>query len=500
MAQDVVAPLVREDHGGRVPRAIRVAGEQVRRVIAIPPPAPQPRLVYAPGLVAYVVGTWVAATAFGVISALTVRSIPLDWPTLALGGLTILIMAVYPIRHVEISWVPTTFVHLGLTVTFGPAGAIVGAVAEATGVAIRIRNGWFRTLFNLSSHFLANMAAWAVFVAINGSSVSIHGTGRALAGGLGAGFTHWAVNSGSIAVVRHLSDRKTSILGNLASRLQVMPYSIAYGFAAFTFVVIHYYEHWVGFMALLAPVIILHVYLIIFAWRSHQFAEASAAYSLERLGLLLKEAEASERERTKIAGDLHDGVVQNLAGLAFALSAEASQLRAHPEMDGRADLIELLDNSASETRGAMKDLRTLIIDLAPPTLRREGLHAALLEVLRDIKKRGTNTQLDLPPNLRLRKDRAELIFRVAQEMLRNVAAHAEAKNVIVELTTEDGSAILSIQDDGKGFSQEDIRRRREEGHLGTSAAFDRAEEAGGTLTIDSEPGRGTLVVLTLPIE
>jgi signal transduction histidine kinase len=220
-----------------------------------------------------------------------------------------------------------------------------------------------------------------------------------------------------------------------------------------------------------------------------------------RLDLLRKEAEASERERTKIAGDLHDGVVQNLAGLAFALSAEASQLKSHPDtMNGREDLIELLDRSASETRGAMKDLRTLIIDLAPPTLRREGLHAALLEVLRDIKKQGTNSQLDLPPNLRLRKDRAELIFRVAQEMLRNVAAHAEAKNVIVELTTDGESAILSIQDDGKGFSEEDTRRRRQEGHLGTSAAVDRAEEAGGTLTIDSEPGRGTLVVLTLPIE
>jgi len=257
MAQDAVAPLGREDHSGRVTRAIRLVSEQARRVIAIPPPAKQPPIVYAPGLVAYVVGTWIVAATLGVISALTVR-VDLDYVTLALGGLTILLMAVYPIRHVEISWVPTSFVHLGLTVTFGPAGAIVGAVAEAAGVAIRIRNGWFRTLFNLSSHFLANMGAWGAFVAINGSTSSIHGTGRALAGGLAAGFTHWAVNSGSIAVVRHLSDRKATILRNLQSRLQVMPYSIAYGFAAFTFVVIHYYEHWVGFLALLAPVIVLH--------------------------------------------------------------------------------------------------------------------------------------------------------------------------------------------------------------------------------------------------
>jgi signal transduction histidine kinase len=84
-------------------------------------------------------------------------------------------------------------------------------------------------------------------------------------------------------------------------------------------------------------------------------------------------------------------------------------------------------------------------------------------------------------------------------VLRNVAAHAHAKNVKVELITEDGAAILSIEDDGRGFTPEDVSRRRSEGHLGSSAIVDLAEEAGGTLTIDSEPGRGTLVVLTLPI-
>ena len=76
----------------------------------------------------------------------------------------------------------------------------------------------------------------------------------------------------------------------------------------------------------------------------------------------------------------------------------------------------------------------------------------------------------------------------------------EAKNVIVELTTEDGAAILSIQDDGKGFSEEDLRRRRDEGHLGTSATWTGLRRPAAALTIDSEPGRGTLVVLTLPIE
>src|SRR6202043_333868 len=103
----------------------------------------------------------------------------------------------------------------------------------------------------------------------------------------------------------------------------------------------------------------------------------------------------------------------------------------------------------------MKDLRTLIIELAPPTLRREGLQAELLAVLRDMKRKGTKTQLNLPPGLRLRKDRAALIFRVAHEILRNVAAHAKAKNVKVELIPEDGSAILSIEDDGVGLTRDD---------------------------------------------
>jgi signal transduction histidine kinase len=263
----------------------------------------------------------------------------------------------------------------------------------------------------------------------------------------------------------------------------------------------HEIAGWVGFMALLAPVIMLHVYLIIFARRMHDYEEQRNKDQKEKEALLQKAVDASESERRRIARDLHDGVVQNLAGMALTLSAEASQLKSQSVVDnGHAALLALLETSAAETRGAMKELRTLIIELAPPTLRREGLQAALLEVLREMKRKGTNTELDLPPNLRLREDRAALIFRVAHEILRNVAAHAKAKNVKVELITEDGSAILSIEDDGVGFTREDVERRRAAGHLGTQAIEELAEEVGGTLTIDSERGRGTLVVLTLPIE
>lgn len=496
MAQDAAAPQPRN---GSVDGWLR-AGVGLLRHLDLPKPPALPPIVYTPPLVAYVVGTYVVAAGLAVVAGLTVR-VPVDLQTLLVGGLTIFLMALYAIRQrppANTTWTPTTFVHIGLSVALGPIGAAVGAVAESSGVSVRNRNGWFRTFFNMSNHFLANIAAWAVFNAIDG--VGVLGTGRSLAAGLAAGLVHFTVNSGSVALVRIISDPDIPIAGFIRGRLAVMPYSIAYGFAAFAFVIMHQARGAVGFMALLAPVIVLHVYLIFFEQNTYRYEQQRKRHEEDRVDLLRKEAEASERERTKIAGELHDGVVQNLAGLAFALSAEASQIKAQPgSLDAREELIDLLERSATETRGAMKDLRTLIIELAPPTLRREGLQAALIEVLADIKRKGTDTTLDLPPNLRLRKDRAALIFRVANEVLRNVAAHSQAQNVSVELTTEDGSAILCIEDDGKGFSAADVARRRAEHHLGTSAIVDLAEEAGGTLTIDSEPGRGTLVVLTLPI-
>jgi signal transduction histidine kinase len=500
MAQDAVAPRAPGVEKGRL---FRSAVGAIRRLDLLPKTPALGPVDYNPRLVAYVVGTDAAAVIVALIALLTVRP-QVDLVAFAVAGLTIFLMALFAIRLVfvsqgNVSWVPTPFIQLGLSVTFGPVGAAVGALTEPIGVAIRIRNGWFRTTFNIANGFLANVAAWVVFRWIQGS-----GTGHtpsALLAGLAAGFVHFTLNSGFVAVVIHLSDPRARMSRVLRGRLSVLPYSVGYGFAAFAFVTMYKYDKTVGFMALLAPVILLHGFLIIFARRVHEYDEQQKADREEKERLLQKALGASEAERLRIARDLHDGVVQNLAGMAFALSAEASRLKG-AQADGNAgsDLLELLDTSATQTRGAMKDLRTLIIELAPPTLRREGLQAALVEVLREVKRKGTNYVLDLPSDLRLREDRAALIFRVAHEILRNVASHAKAKNVKVELTTENGSAILSIQDDGKGFSKQAMERRRAEGHLGTAAIVELAEDAGGTLTIDSEPGRGTLVVLTMPIE
>lgn len=493
MAQDV-APAPR---GLVATRPFERLVALLKRAHLLPPSAIPGRVTLTRPLVTYVA---LVAVLGLVVAALTVRA-PSDWATLGVGTAATFLMAVYAVRSLPGStfvWSPSVFVNLGLSVTFGPVGAAFAAIGEALGVASRTRNGWFRTIFNVANHFLSNVSACGAFTGI----VLIAGSSplSELGAGLAAGFTQYLVNHALMTAVIRVSDPKVNFTRLLRNSLKVLPYSIGYGVAAFTFVHMHRDAKWMGFLVVLVPIILLQGYLLEFAREVNAHDEERATFTKEREELLRKEAEASERERTKIAGDLHDGVVQNLVGMGLMLAAEASQLKANPDaVDGRHDLIELLEQSALDAREATKDLRTLIIDLAPPTLRREGLQAALLEVLRDIKRKGTDTKLDLPPNLRLRKDRAALIFRVANEVLRNVASHAQAKNVTVELTTEDGSAILSIEDDGKGFSAEDVSRRRAEGHLGSSAIVDLAEEAGGTLTIDSEPGRGTLVVLTLPI-
>jgi signal transduction histidine kinase len=504
VAQDV-APAPR---GLFAPRPFERFVAFLRRTHLLPPSATPGRVTLTRPLVTYVASVAVLSV---VVAALTIRGTT-GWPTLAAGTVATFVMAVYAVRSLPGStfvWSPSVFVNLGLSVTFGPIGAAAAAIGEALGVASRTRNGWFRTIFNVANHFLSNVSAYGAFFgieAIAGHQPPINlGTGLKagaieLGAGLAAGFTQYLVNHALLTAVTLVANPKADLARVLRNSLKVLPYSIGYGLAAFTFLLMYRDATWVGFLVVLVPIILLQGYLLEFAREVNAHEEERAAFTEEREGLLVKEAQASERERTKIAGDLHDGVVQNLVGMGLMLAAEAAQLKADPgAANGRQDLIELLEQSAADAREATKDLRTLIIDLAPPTLRREGLQAALLEVLRDIKRKGTNTDLDLPPNLRLRKDRAALIFRVAQEVLRNVAAHAQAKNVKVELVTEDGSAILSIEDDGKGFSPEDVSRRRSEGHLGSSAIVDLAEDAGGTLTIDSEPGRGTLVVLTLPI-
>ena len=112
--------------------------------------------------------------------------------------------------------------------------------------------------------------------------------------------------------------------------------------------------------------------------------------------------------------------------------------------------------------------------------------------------RGIDVTVDVEPGPELPTEVQQLVFRTAQEAIRNVGAHAGAEHVSIEVTQSDGGLTLRVSDDGRGFDQTAQAERREQGHLGLVMLRDLAESAGGSLRIISRPGDGTTVELEVP--
>jgi two-component system NarL family sensor kinase len=217
----------------------------------------------------------------------------------------------------------------------------------------------------------------------------------------------------------------------------------------------------------------------------------------ERERLLQRAIDASEAERRRIARDLHDGVVQSLAGVSYSLAAAADRL------DGGAENGEVgasLREAAADTRRSMRDLRSLIVEISPPNLHDEGLDSAVGELVAPLTAKGVETTLDIDDAAAPSADAQALLFRVAQEAVRNVAAHAHATRLAVSLARDNGRARLVVADNGQGFSPDRLERRREEGHLGLSLLTGLVAEAGGRLVVDSTPGQGTRLEAEVPVQ
>ena len=104
-------------------------------------------------------------------------------------------------------------------------------------------------------------------------------------------------------------------------------------------------------------------------------------------------------------------------------------------------------------------------------------------------------RVEVDPELALAPEAEQLVFRTAQETLRNVLAHAGASRAAVRVTRSDGRARMVVEDDGRGFTPEQAERRRAEGVISGSTCSRRARDLGGRLEVESEPGRGTTVTL-----
>ncbi|HEU5472483.1 MAG TPA: ATP-binding protein [Actinophytocola sp.] len=213
----------------------------------------------------------------------------------------------------------------------------------------------------------------------------------------------------------------------------------------------------------------------------------------ERETLLRHAVDASDAERRRIAGELHDGVVQQLTGITYAL--DAARL-GRPDEARRA---EVITQAATDLRAGVGALRSLLVDIYPPNLAEEGLASALAELASGLERTGirvrlnTNGAADLPPVT------AGLLFRAAQEALRNVAQHSDAGQVEITVVERDGQARLTVDDDGRGFDSERIGRPAEGGHFGLRALSDLIAGARGRLIVRSAPGAGTRVEAEVPM-
>ncbi|PZR81818.1 MAG: hypothetical protein DLM65_05135 [Candidatus Aeolococcus gillhamiae] len=218
----------------------------------------------------------------------------------------------------------------------------------------------------------------------------------------------------------------------------------------------------------------------------------------ERQVLLERVINASEQERRRIARDLHDGVVQRLAAVTFSLSALARRLTSGGGSRAPAANAPDVEHAAGETRAAMRDLRTLIVEIAPPNLHAEGIDNALRDLLEPLAANGVTVSLDAPHNTALSAATTSLLFRVAQEALRNATKHAAASHVDVRLHNRGDHVSLEIDDDGRGFSAADLENRRRDGHVGLSLLRDLVADAGGSLRVVSEPQAGTRIAVEVP--
>lgn len=244
----------------------------------------------------------------------------------------------------------------------------------------------------------------------------------------------------------------------------------------------------------------------------------------DRERLLQAAVDASDAERRRIARDLHDGVVQDLAGTAMRLSAAArrsgapgaipaqrdhegvaampaphpvgqsgvqSELQAGPPRSPTTVSAELEQMSESLRRG-LRSLRSLLVEIYPPDLHANGLAGALDDLLAPAVGAGVRTRLLVGCLDRVPEERVAVAWRVAQEAVRNALRHGEPRHLWVRVHTEGDRLRLVVSDDGTGFDPDRLPGGH---HFGLRGLRDLVREAGGLLDVCSAPGRGTTVVL-----
>jgi signal transduction histidine kinase len=198
-------------------------------------------------------------------------------------------------------------------------------------------------------------------------------------------------------------------------------------------------------------------------------------------------------ERQRLARELHDSVTQSLYSVTLYANAAALALAAG-KTEVTAGYLQELQETAQE---GMRDMRLLIFQLHPPVLEAEGLVAALQARLAAVEGRaGLQVEFRIEGERRLPLAIENELYWITQEALNNVRKHAAAQQVIVHLNFTVATAYLEVLDDGVGFDPQAVPAER---RGGLRTMVERTARVGGKLTYESTPGRGTRVLVEVPL-
>jgi two-component system NarL family sensor kinase len=214
----------------------------------------------------------------------------------------------------------------------------------------------------------------------------------------------------------------------------------------------------------------------------------------DREELLQRAIDSSDIARRRIAGDLHDGVVQDLVGTSYAISA-AAETAAGTSPELAADL----RTAAAGTRRGLQSLRSLLVDIYPANLKTQGLDAAIADLMAPAMGLGIETECAMRGDLDAPIESTALIYRVVRESVRNVLRHADASTLTVTVDGDPDRLYASVVDDGRGFdTAASSENGNGDGHIGLRLISDLASDAGARLSVESAVGAGTTIMLEVP--
>ncbi len=204
--------------------------------------------------------------------------------------------------------------------------------------------------------------------------------------------------------------------------------------------------------------------------------------------------ELQELERRRVAAEIHDGISQPLVSLWYRLAAAQAANAADPEV-----VASQLSAAQELTTAALDEARRTIVGLRPAVLDDLGLGAGIESLAHSLAASGVDVEVEVEP-CQLAPHVETAVFRITQESLQNVAKHAAATHVRVELAPVPGGVRLVVADDGCGFDADETGSERRSDSFGLAGIHERAALVGASVRLASRPGEGTVVSVFVPRE